>query len=156
MEDKIKFSKYDEKKLRDLPVSALVLFGSRTQGLARENSDYDIGVLVSNRAVLEDEKKRKNLYNSLYDILSVNIAKLTNIDIVFLEKMPAELKAHVIKNGQLIYGEPLAFANFKEREMITYADFAPLREIFQRAALARIAWSFYSRWKTCQLKKILS
>ena len=90
MEDKIKFSKYDEKKLRDLPVSALVLFGSRTQGLARENSDYDIGVLVSNRAVLEDEKKRKNLYNSLYDILSTNIAKLTNIDIVFLEEMPSQ------------------------------------------------------------------
>ncbi|TSC67358.1 MAG: DNA polymerase beta domain-containing protein [Parcubacteria group bacterium Gr01-1014_73] len=139
MESKIKFSKDDEKKLRDLPVSALVLFGSRVQGLARENSDYDIGVLVSNRAALEDEKKRKNLYNSLYDILSANIAKLTNIDIVFLEKTPAELKAHVIKNGQLIYGDPLAFATFKEREMIAYADFASLREIFQKATLARMA-----------------
>lgn len=139
MENEIKFSKDDEKKLRDLPVSALVLFGSRAQGIARENSDYDIGVLVSNRTALENEKKLKALYDSLYDILSANIAKLTNIDIVFLEKMPAELKAHVIKNGQLIYGDSLAFANFKEREMITYADFAPLREIFQRATLARIA-----------------
>ena len=139
MENEIKFSKDDEKKLRDLPVSALVLFGSRAQGIARENSDYDIGVLVSDHAVLENREKRKVLYNSLYDILSTNIAKLTNIDIVFLEEMPAELKAHVVKNGQLIYGDPFAFANFKEREMLAYADFAPLREIFQRATLARIA-----------------
>lgn len=138
MENEIKFSENDEKKLRDLPVSALVLFGSRAQGLARENSDYDIGVLVSDRSILENREKHKILYNSLYDILSANIAKLANIDIVFLEEMPAELKAHVVKNGRLIYGDPLAFANFKEREMIAYADFAPLREIFQRATLARI------------------
>ncbi|HEY4496136.1 MAG TPA: nucleotidyltransferase domain-containing protein [Candidatus Paceibacterota bacterium] len=138
MGKEVKFSKDDEKKLRDLSVSALVLFGSRAQGIARKNSDYDIGVLVSNRTVLEDKKERKNFYDSLYDILSASIAKIANIDIVFLEKMPAELKAHVIKNGQLIYGDPLAIANFKEKEMITYADFAPLREIFQKAALARI------------------
>ena len=139
MGNEIKFSKDNEKKMRDLSVSALVLFGSRAQGLARENSDYDIGVLVSDYSVLKNRKKREGLYNSLYDILSSSIAKLSNIDIVFLEEMPAELKAHVVKNGQLIYGDPVAFANFKEKEIIAYADFAPLREIFQKATLARIA-----------------
>jgi len=138
MEKEIEFSKNDEEKLRDLPVSVLVLFGSRAQGLAKENSDYDVGVLVSDRTIFANREKRKTLYNSLYDILSANIAKLTNIDIVFLEEMPAELKAHVVKNGRLIYGDPVAFANFKEREMVAYADFAPLREIFQKATLARV------------------
>jgi len=139
MESEIKFSKDDEKRLRDLPVSTLVLFGSRVQGIAKDDSDYDIGVLVSDYGVLNDRKTRGEIYDSLYDILSARIAKLVDIDIVFLVEAPAELKAHVVKYGRLLYGDPTAFARFKEREIIAYADFAPLREMFQKAALARIA-----------------
>lgn len=134
------FSPNEKARLQRLPVAALILFGSHAQEIADSKSDYDIGVLVSNHQVLKNRTARRNLYDALYDILSAHINALTNIDIVFLEETPAELKAHAAKYGKSVYAaDETAFACFKEREMLAYADFAPLRKIFQDAILARIA-----------------
>lgn len=134
------FREQERARLQMLPVAALILFGSRAQGIARSESDYDIGVLVSEQRVLRDRTERRTLYDALYDVLSAHLNTLTDIDIVFLEEAPAELKAHTVKYGKSIYAaSEAAFARFKEREMLAYADFAPLRRIFQDAILARVA-----------------
>lgn len=134
------FSDVEQQYLKDLGISAMVLFGSRAMGTAREGSDYDIGVLLSDSKILQSSEKRMEIYDSLYDILSSKIQSLANIDIVFLENAPGELRAHVMKYGKPIFEtNPAAFANFRERVMTEYADFAPLREIFHQGILARIA-----------------
>jgi predicted nucleotidyltransferase len=134
------FSDTEQHALKNLGISAVVLFGSRAIGTAREGSDYDIGVLLSSPKILHLPGKKNEIYDSLYDILSSKIQSLVNMDIVFLEQAPGELRAHVMKHGKPIFeASPNAFANFRERVMTEYADFASLREIFHQGILARIA-----------------
>ena len=133
------FSAQEQDVMRRLSVAALVLFGSQAQGKTNGMSDYDIGVLVKDKSLLYDAEKRKEIYDSLYDILSSHIQKIVDIDIVFLETAPAELTSHVMKYGKIIFEpEHSAFARFKERTMLQYADFAPLRKIFHEGVLAQI------------------
>ena len=134
------FSENELYNLKKRSVDALILFGSRAQGLAGDKSDFDIGVIVNDRGILSDADKRIKTYDFLYELLSLRIKRLTNIDIVFLDTAPAELQAHVMKYGQPIFeAKKNVFANFRERVMEQYADFAPLREIFHANILSRIS-----------------
>lgn len=131
----------DKKKveLKKHSVDALILFGSRAQNISNKKSDFDIGVIVGDREVLLDTDRRSKVYDFLYDLLSPSIRQLTNIDIVFLDIAPAELQAHVMKYGRPLFeAKHNVFANFRERVMEQYADFAPLREIFHAGILSRI------------------
>ncbi len=133
------FSDSEVKNFKNLSVEALVLFGSQAQGLADQASDFDIGVIVGDKTILYDANKRKEAYDSLYDIFSSKINRLTNIDIVFLETAPAELQAHIMKYGKAIFEDSLnVFADFKARVMEQYADFAPLRNIFYSGIFSQI------------------
>lgn len=117
--------------LQELNVEAVILFGSQAQGVANENSDYDFLVIG---------KKENETYNKLYDLLSAKINKLIDIDIVFEDNAPLELKNHVVKYGKVLYEKNSSvFADFKEKTITEYSDFAPLRRIFQSATLARIS-----------------
>ena len=136
----ITFSKNEIKKLSDLGISAVILFGSRAQGLEKEKSDYDIGILLKKGEGLSVRKKRGEIYDAVYEILSGHIQRLVNIDIVFLDDAPGELQAHVMKHGQPLFeASRQAFADFRERVMISYADFEYLRNIFHQGILSRIA-----------------
>lgn len=120
----------DKLLLKSLSVKALILFGSRTQGIANEISDYDFYVIGP---------KSAEIYDALYDILSKKIDKLVDIDIVFDSEAPMELKNHVVKYGEVLYQESdSVFADFKQEAMICYADFAPYRKMFSDATFARI------------------
>lgn len=122
-------------------IIALVLFGSRAQGIAREDSDYDIGVLM--RSDNDDVRNRTThtaVYDMVYEAVSEHLQRVTDVDIVFLADAPGELKAHVMKYGVVVFeSHPTVFADFKECTMREYADFAPHRALFQHATLARIA-----------------
>ena len=143
--EKFVFSKKEEEALNSLDVEALILFGSHAQGLAGPLSDVDIGVLMGDPRVLSDRSRRNELYDALYDILSPLVGRvvrrLCNIDIVFLqdEKVNLQLKYHVSRHGVPLYQRGTrAFVKFKEAIMDLYADFAPLRRMFNEAILARI------------------
>lgn len=125
----------DKQLLIALSIEALILFGSRAQNTDSKLSDYDIGVLI------QPGKKysHKRVYDAMYDLLSKKINQLVDIDIVFLHKAPLELQHHVAKYGIPLYQRTsYSFAKFRESVMLKYADFAPLRKIFQAATLARI------------------
>jgi predicted nucleotidyltransferase len=129
-----------KKELQRLGVKALVLFGSQAQGIAREGSDYDFGVLMRNNNILQSPDQRKQLYSALHDILSNYVQQLVDIDIVFLDDAPAELQMHVVTYGIPLYeADPHVFSRFKERVMNLYADFAPYRELFHKSILERIS-----------------
>src|SRR3989344_4013 len=121
-------SKEESKKLEKIGIAALILFGSQAQGIAGKSSDYDFLVLGFNS---------REIYDELYDFLSGKINKLTDIDIVFEADAPMELKSHAVRYGQVLFeGRKNAFANFKEKVILEYADFAYFRKIFQAATLA--------------------
>lgn len=142
----MELTREEKKILEDLGVEALILFGSHAQGLAGPLSDVDIGVLVRDARILKDRAKRNELYDSLYfNVLSPlagrAVKRLCNIDIVFLqdELVNLQLKYHVSNRGILLYERHTrAFLDFKENIMERYADFAPLRRMFNQAILARI------------------
>lgn len=124
------FSLAEKSLLAEAGVSALVLFGSRAQGLARLESDYDVAVIGG----------QPEIYDQLYDLLSKKINRLVNIDIVFLSNAPLELKSHVAAYGRVLYEQsPKEFADFRQEVMIESSDFSPLRAIFSAATLARIS-----------------
>lgn len=138
-EQQFHFNQEEKSYFQTVGISAIVLFGSRATGTARENSDFDIGILVSDYSLLKHGAKRTQVYEKLYDIFSGHIQKLVNIDIVFLQNASGELKNHAILRGKTLFESPIgAFAKFKEREMQRYADFAPLRTVFHNAILSRI------------------
>lgn len=143
---KFVLTKEEKSTLETLGVEAVVLFGSYAQGLEGPLSDVDVGVLVSDSRILKDRPQRNVLYDSLYiSILSPlvgrTVKRLCNIDIVFLqdELVNLQLKYHVGNHGIPLYERRAsAFADFKEYVMERYADFAPLRRMFNKAILARV------------------
>ena len=124
------FTPIEEKTLREIGVTAIILFGSQARGVAGETSDYDIGVLGNNTG---------GSYDSIYDVVSSKIGKLVDIDIVFLGDAPMELQHHVASYGRALFeAKPGLFASYKEAVMDKYADFAPIRRMFQEHVLGRI------------------
>lgn len=117
-------------KLLGMGIKALILFGSQAQNISNKNSDYDIFVIG---------KKSNEVYDFIYDLVSQKINKLINIDIVFDIDATMELKNHVITFGKVLFQEDEStFPNLKQQVMINYQDFAPYRQMFQNATLARI------------------
>lgn len=136
----ITFSEEEKQALEKLGVTVVVLFGSRAQGLEREKSDVDIGVLMRNAGTFSSAQKRREIYDAVYEMISEHLKQIVNIDIVFLDDAPGELTAHVMKHGQPIFeAHSSAFADFREKVMVMYSDFEYLRNIFHQGILSRIA-----------------
>lgn len=124
------FSGQEQRRLAQAGVRMLVVFGSEAQGVARPDSDVDVLVFGPDN---------KLVYDLVYELMSEKINRLTDIDIVFVSKAPMELLNHASKYGQVIYASRTEdFADFRERVMLMYSDFAPYRQMFQRATLERI------------------
>lgn len=127
---KFDFPDQERKQLAQAGVKMLVLFGSEAQGITRANSDVDVLVFGPDN---------KQVYDTVYDLTSEKINRLTDIDIVFAGRAPMELLNHASKYGQVIYAQkPEYFADFRQRVMLVYSDFAPYRKMFQQATLERI------------------
>ena len=124
------FTIEEKRRLADRGVSMLVLFGSQAQNTASENSDYDFLVFGPNTPPV---------YDMIYDLLSAKINKLVDIDIVFESLAPMELLNHVAKYGSVVFATyPKDFADFRQKVMLSYSDFAPYRYLFQKATLDRV------------------
>ena len=133
------FDTKERETLEALGIDALLLFGSHAQQTATPLSDIDVGVILPPGRI-RSHQRRKEIYDTLYDLLSSHIRQLVTIDIVFLNGAPAELRSHVAKYGMLLYEKtPHSFARFREEVMDQYADFAPLRRLFHNEILARIS-----------------
>ena len=124
-------------ELKKLGVSSLYLFGSRAQGVERRDSDYDFGILMKEPRVLR--AGTQDLYQKIYDLLQDAVGVKANLDIVFLDRAPLQLRYHVIRSGKVLFdSNPQRRGRFIERTMIEHADFEPHRKRFEEAILARI------------------
>lgn len=127
-------------RLRQLGVAVLYLFGSHAEGLATPASDIDVGVLFS-RDALPLPKNKTELYNALYDIFTdvFDMSGFRDIDIVFLNHAPLELRFDVITHGRVLFETDHGIRfDFEERVAALYRDFRPLLNEFNRGVLQRI------------------
>ncbi|MBI2981216.1 MAG: nucleotidyltransferase domain-containing protein [Deltaproteobacteria bacterium] len=124
-------------RLEDLGLATLYLFGSRAQGISRSLSDYDFGLLLKDPLLIKNGSQK--LYQEIYEILEGEVSKRVNLDIVFLDGAPLQLRYHVIRYGKvLLNADPSRRGDFEERTLEEHADFEPYRRLFEESTLARI------------------
>jgi len=125
--------------MTNLGIAGIFLFGSRAQGVERETSDYDFGVIMTDPRTIRETLVRNAIYDTLYDIIAKQIKHLRNIDIVFADTSDLQFRFHIVRDGKLLFlGNERVVGNFLEKTTEEYADFAPYRRLFQQAILARI------------------
>lgn len=114
-------------------VQAVVLFGSRARGVARDDSDVDIGVLATT-ALSADSLGAVALDASA----QVGVSE-DKIDIVELRRASPLLCYRVAEEGKLLSGDPGAFLRFRVRAWRDYLDTAKFRRLRERALEERYA-----------------
>lgn len=107
----------------------IISFGSRINGRANANSDYDFGVLGNATLTLEER-----IDISYYLSKKFNINE-DEIDLVDLHTVSPLLKFEVAKKGKLVQGKTFDFIRFKVRAMKEYQDTAKFRRMRERLIL---------------------
>ncbi|OGG10788.1 hypothetical protein A3J20_02500 [Candidatus Gottesmanbacteria bacterium RIFCSPLOWO2_02_FULL_42_29] len=131
----MKLNKNQINRVKKAGVSLVYLFGSQVEKKQSAFSDIDIGVVFDNTEILKESLN--SVYNGLYDIFT-DLYPGKQVDIVFLQKAPLELRFDVIRHGKTIYTSSIDDQlNFEEKTILSYADFKPILEKFNRAVLNR-------------------
>jgi hypothetical protein len=64
---------------------------------------------------------------------------LRNMDIIFLQDAPIELRFHTARYGRVVFEtDPKFRGRFVEDTVREYADFEPYRRVFEEAIIERI------------------
>ncbi|MBM4305393.1 MAG: nucleotidyltransferase domain-containing protein [Deltaproteobacteria bacterium] len=125
-----------KRKLEELGVFVIYLFGSKAIGKASRLSDIDIGVVLKESP---SEKDTKALYQGLYGILS-ELYPPSKLDIVFLQTTPLSLQYFAIKEGKILFEkDPQFTADYEEFIVKQYLDFRPVLDFFDRVATGKYA-----------------
>lgn len=119
-------------------VAAALVFGSRAQGRAREDSDIDVAVLLRKEPPAEH---RKDELRRLIEALGSELAS-DRLDVIVLDDAPPVLAFQVLKHGkEALVRDPVALHRYRVRTYSLHADYAPIerffREVTRRRALAQ-------------------
>lgn len=122
--------------LRQLKVAIVYLYGSQAEKTAHQLSDYDIGVVFSDRQALNKVKARPLQTGAEFDLLFEKALNQKNIQTTFLQTAPIALQKNAVTTGQVIFEENPDFrANYEEYVLSRYADFEPLLSQFYKDRL---------------------
>lgn len=133
-----KFNSNEKKKLKELGINTVYLFGSRAQNLENEKSDFDVALLLKDDSRIYRDKEQA--YLEIYELFADHFQTKRNIDIIFLHGATGQLRYHVVKEGMVLYDEEPAIRNkFEEYVIIEHADFEYFRKSFEEAILKRAA-----------------
>lgn len=128
------FTPLIKKKLSDLGVGIVYLFGSHAEEIAGPLSDVDLGVVMTSPRHLAGSSN--DLYLMLFEIFGESVENSNKLDIVFLQQSPLELRFDVISHGHPLFEVSTAFRlDFEEKTMIDYCDFKPILQEFDQAIL---------------------
>jgi predicted nucleotidyltransferase len=125
-----------KKKLDELRVFIVYLFGSKAIGRASRLSDIDIGVVLKTSPSGKDNRA---LYQGLYGIMS-ELYPSSKLDIVFLQTASLSLQYFAIKEGKILFEkDPQFTADYEESTVKQYLDFRPVLDYFDRVTIERYA-----------------
>lgn len=116
------FSGEFQKKLKASHVSTVYLFGSQAKGKVGPLSDYDVGVLLDQRVLLDhffDLKLRLIHEFCLF-------FKTERVDLVILNEAPIVLCMNVIRDGKILFCiDPALRVAFETTVLMRFADRLP-------------------------------
>lgn len=120
----------------DTPVVVAYLFGSRAEGRAHAQSDYDVGVLLPVcLATDECSKWRMELLGRLMDAYHADV-----VDVVILNEAPPLLRYEVIRHRHVLFNrDDEARVAFEVRTMQEWRDWEPRLRRLLRARMQRFA-----------------
>lgn len=125
---KQKITKIQKQKIAQVAkkygLDLVLLFGSRANGKARQNSDLDIAILDSKP---ETYNRFGNLFNKFSDIFSG-----INVDVRFIKNSEPVFLYNVFSDGKLLYGDTQEYLNYKAFAYKNYVDSKPLFELKNR------------------------
>ena len=134
----INISNSYSQRLKALNITVIYFFGSFAEDKTMPFSDIDIGILLTQEAMVDTGKDMGEIYNQVYDVLTDTLPS-RNLDIVFLQKAPLELRFDVISHGRILYESSRDVSlKFEEDTMILYADFKPLLTEINETILNRV------------------
>ncbi|MGM0687899.1 MAG: nucleotidyltransferase domain-containing protein [Promethearchaeati archaeon] len=99
--------------LEELSDRDVLIFGSYVTGEFREGSDIDIAVL----AHTEDREEMKNLKLKLLSVVP------EGYDLSILEALPTVVKAGVLKNYKVLFGDPLEIGEYLRKYWKEWDDY---------------------------------
>lgn len=107
---------------------AVYLFGSRAEGTANTQSDYDFAILVDFSSPMDDLAfTALDLEEKLAAILN------TEVDIITLNTADIEHKFLIISRGVLIYSsDDDKRTDFEDIAIKEYLDFKPVLELYRK------------------------
>jgi hypothetical protein len=133
--ENIKLSDTTKKKLEELGVAVIYLFGSRANGTNLVFSDLDLGIVVS-----DPEKRLVNMrdfFLKVYRIITEDIPdgyKQPKLDISFLQRANPALGMKAVKEGKVIMeADSKRRADFEENILKLYNDYLPLKREYEEA-----------------------
>lgn len=136
----ITFSEVVQKKLKKAGVAVVYLIGSQAEGLARQDSDTDFGIVMADPKAKASlmKKEHAELHQTLYEILEKTIPH-SNLDIIFLDTAPLYYSIAARDRGKVLFEiDPQFRARFEEKITLEYADFEPLRREQEEVTLKMI------------------
>ncbi|MCW3488910.1 type VII toxin-antitoxin system MntA family adenylyltransferase antitoxin [Dethiobacter alkaliphilus] len=125
--DKLKHPDFAE-FCRQNNIDLAMLFGSRATGTARENSDFDVAILLDRRIYPADTLARGGCKRTILLNL-VDYLASSRIDLVVLNDASSFLVYQIIQTGQVLYEKnPAEFARLASLAIRQYSDGYLFRE----------------------------
>ncbi len=133
----IELSESTRKKLKEIGVAVVYFFGSRASGDNLVFSDIDIGIVLEDIKLLEDNNKK--IYLDIYDVLTIDIPDMIEgpkIDISFLQKANPALAMKAMQEGKILFESDATLrADFEELTFRLYNDYKKLQYEYEDANL---------------------
>lgn len=109
-------------------IVAVYLFGSRAEGTARPDSDYDLAVLYrpgrEPGSIVEARTSLQQRFEELFN---------RDVDVVFLHLADIEMRYEIINKGKVVYcTDEEARTDFVDVVFRDYLDFKPFLAQFRR------------------------
>lgn len=121
----------------DKDIVALFAFGSLASNALKPLSDLDFGIFISSRM---DKMQRFDKHIELIGLFTDHL-RTDEIDLIVMNDAPPRIAFQIFKTGQLLFcNDKQALSDFRERLIMSYLDFKPIRDTFDEVFLKGIGY----------------